>query len=156
MLEQTPKNLAVQHALLGKELPQQNMLIKIKILMLHSHCKSVLTSTNYNLNAWEGYTNDIKQDLAENKSWLKVVCGCRNINTVTWRFVHSLACLTLEQIRRKLNIANNILPVARFKLRNSILLYVSKKLLKRFFAALLPDMECLPGNWFLISLTRSS
>ena len=35
-LEQTPKNWAVHYALLGKELPQQNMLIKIRILMLKS------------------------------------------------------------------------------------------------------------------------
>ena len=33
-LEQTPKKLAVCYALLGKKLPQQNMLIKIKILLL--------------------------------------------------------------------------------------------------------------------------
>ena len=39
-----------------------------------------MSSTDFNLNVWEGYTNDIKQDLAENKSWLKVVCMCRNIN----------------------------------------------------------------------------
>ena len=39
----------------------------------------------------------------KNKSWLKVVCTCRNINTVMWRCVHKLACFTIEQIRRKLN-----------------------------------------------------
>ena len=33
-LEQTPKKWAVCYALLGKKLPQQNMLIKIKILLL--------------------------------------------------------------------------------------------------------------------------
>ena len=33
-LEQTPRNRAVHYALLGNELPQQNMLIKIKIPML--------------------------------------------------------------------------------------------------------------------------
>ena len=32
--EQTPKNWAIHFTLLGKELPQQNMLIKKKILML--------------------------------------------------------------------------------------------------------------------------
>ena len=111
----------------------KNMLIKIKILMLHSHGKSVLSSTSYNLNAWEGYTNDIKQDLAENISWLKVVCGCRIINTVMWRCVHSLTCFTLEQIRRKLSIVNKNTPCSTFQTSE---LYTPLRLQKAFKAFL--------------------
>ena len=76
----------------------QLCLDKLSRFIIYSYGKSVLSSTDFNLNAWEGYTNDIKQDLAENKSWLKVVCTCRNINTVNWRYGHKLACFTLEQI----------------------------------------------------------
>ena len=35
--------------------------------IIYSYGKSVPSSTDFNLYAWEGYTNDIKQDLAENK-----------------------------------------------------------------------------------------
>ena len=48
----------------------QLCLDKLSRLIMYRYGKSVLSGTNFNLNAWEGYTNDIKQDLAENKCLL--------------------------------------------------------------------------------------
>ena len=78
----------------------QLCLDKLSCFIIYSYGKSVLSSTYFNLNAWESYTNDIKQDLVENKYWLNVICTCRNIHTVNWRYGHTLACFTLEQIRK--------------------------------------------------------
>ena len=47
-----------------------------------------------------------------------------------------LACFTLEQMRRKLNTENKILLVIRFKFRNFILIFISRK----------PDMKCSPQH----------
>ena len=82
----------------------------VKYTTLSSQTVAPLSSTDLDLNAWEGFKNDIKQDLTENKSWLKLACTCRNANTVMWRCVHKLACFTLEQIRRKLNTVNKNTP----------------------------------------------
>ena len=89
---------------------------KLSCFSMHSHGKSVLSSTNFDLNVWEGFTNDIKQDLAECKSWLKVVSTCRNINTVMWWCVHKLACCTLEQICRYLNTVNKNTPCSTLQI----------------------------------------
>ena len=124
----------------------QLCLHKLSRFIIYSYGKSVLSSTDFNLNAWGGYTNDIRQDLAENKSWLKVVCTCRNINTVNWRYGHKLACFTLEQIRKSWILLTKILPVARFKFRNFLLVYVSRKLLKRQPADIL-NPEDNTGKW---------
>ena len=57
-----------------------------------------------------------------------------------------LTCFTLEQMRRKLNTENKILLVIRFKFRNFILIFISRKLLKHLSAALFPDMKCSPQH----------
>ena len=49
-------------------------------------------------------------------------------------------------MRRKLNTENKILLVIRFKFRNFILIFISRKLLKHLSAALLPDMKCSPQH----------
>ena len=83
---------------------------KLSRFFTYSRGKSVLSSSHFNLNAGEGFTNDIRQDLADNKSWFKVVCTSGNVNTVMRRCAHKLACFTLEQILRKLNTVNKNTP----------------------------------------------
>ena len=78
----------------------------VKYTTLSRQIVTLLSSIDFNLNVWEGFTNDIKHDLAENKSWFKIVCMCRNIKMVIWWCVHKLACFMLEQIHRKLNTVN--------------------------------------------------
>ena len=84
------------------------------------------------------YTNAIKRDLAENKSWLKVICTYRNINTVNSVYTNLHVSLLNNTLKTK------IPPVARFIFRKFILLYISKNILKHFLAALLFDMKCAP------------
>ena len=120
---------------------------KLSRFPIHSHGKSVLSSINFNLNAWEGFINDIKQDLAENKSWLKVVCTCVNINTVMWRYVHNLACFTLEQIRRKLNtvIKNN--PYGTLQISKLYTLLGLQKSFKTFLGCFIVWYEMFTITW---------
>ena len=86
----------------------------MKYTTLSRQTVAFLSSTDFNFNAWEGFTNDIKQDLAENKS--KVVCTYRNINTVMWRCVHKITRFTLEQISRKLNTADQNTPCSTLQI----------------------------------------
>ena len=62
------------------------------------------------------YTNDIKRNLAENKSWLKVICTCRNINTVNSVYTNLHVSL-LNNIRwkQKYSHISKIYPPLHFQ-----------------------------------------
>ena len=118
----------------------------MKYTALSRQTVALLLSTDFNLNAWEGFTNDIKQDLAENKSWIKVVCMCRNINPVMWLYVHKLACFTLEQIRRKLNTVNKNIPWSRLQILKLYTRLCFQKAFKTF-------LGCFTARYGMFTIT---
>ena len=118
----------------------------VKYTALSRQTVALLLSTDFNLNAWESFTNDIKPDLAENKSWLKVICTCRNINTVMWLYVHKLACFTLEQMHRKLNTVNKNTPCSRLQISK---LYTRLRFQKAFKTFL----GCFTAWYGMITIT---
>ena len=120
----------------------QLCLDKLLCFSINSHGKSVLSRTNFNLNTREGFKNVIKQDLVENKSWLKVVCMHRNIKCDG--VYTKLHVSPLNKYVESWILQTNILSVAHFKHQNFILVYISKEPLKHFLAALFPDVKCSP------------
>ena len=80
--EQTPKNWAIHFTLLGKELPQQNMLIKKRILML-----------KFTSDSWGGNMSLGKSLQIHAESWKIILNPGTQLSSAGCFLIYTLACL---------------------------------------------------------------